>query len=266
MKSPPQFRRERAGDAARGNRGGETQAQSAASADELTMRILLVEDDRATAAAIDLMLRAEGFACETADLGEDGLKISRAHEHDLIILDLDLPDIDGYEVLRRLRDARNRTPVLILSGLSLLDNRIKGLGYGADDFMSKPFDKRELIARIRAIVRRDRGHADSWVTVGRLSLNLDTKTLDIAGKPVHITAKEFGILEIMAARKGQPVSKRSFMMHLYGADSGDEPTTKIIDVFVCKLRKKLMDASSGENYIGTVWGAGYVLRDPASRS
>jgi two-component system cell cycle response regulator CtrA len=262
MKSPPQFPRERA----REPRGGDAQAPSAASADERAMRILLVEDDRATAAAIDLILRAEGFACETADLGEDGLEISRVHEHDLIILDLDLPDIDGYEVLRRLREARNRTPVLILSGLSHLDNRIKGLGYGADDFMSKPFDKRELIARIRAIVRRDRRHPGAWVTVGRLSLNLDTKTLDIAGKPVHITAKEFSILEIMAARKGQPVTKQSFMTHLYGADTRDEPATKIVDVFVCKLRKKLMDASGGENYIGTVWGAGYVLRDPSSGS
>jgi two-component system cell cycle response regulator CtrA len=263
MKSPPQFPRELARDAARENRGGDARAPSA---EELAMRILLVEDDPATAAAIDLMLRAEGFACQMADLGEDGLEISRVCEHDLIILDLNLPDIDGYEVLRRLRDARNRTPVLILSGLSHMDNRIKGLGYGADDFMSKPFDKRELIARIRAIVRRDRGHPESWVTVGRLSLNIDTKTLEIGGKEVHLTAKEFGILEILAARKGQPVSKQSFMTHLYNADGGDEPATKIIDVFICKLRKKLMDASDGENYIGTVWGSGYVLRDPSARS
>jgi two-component system cell cycle response regulator CtrA len=262
MKSPPEFPRARA----REPRGDDAQAPLVAPSDEIAMRILLVEDDRAAAAAIDLILRAEGFTCEIADLGEHGLEISRLHRHDLIILDLDLPDIDGYEVLRRLRDARNRTPVLILSGLSHLDNRIKGLGYGADDFMSKPFDKRELIARIRAIVRRDRGHPGASVTVGRLSLNLDTKTLEIAGKPIHITAKEFGILEILAARKGQPVSKQSFMTHLYGADTRDEPATKIVDVFVCKLRKKLMDASGGENYIGTVWGSGYVLRDPSSPS
>jgi two-component system cell cycle response regulator CtrA len=266
MKSPPRSPRERARHAAGETKGRDGQAPSASSADELAMRVLLVEDDRAAAAAIALILRAERFECETAGLGEAGLQISRLHRHDLIILDLDLPDIDGYEVLRRLRDARNRTPVLILSGLSHLDNRIKGLGYGADDFMSKPFDKRELIARIRAIVRRDRGHPNACVTVGRLSLNLDTKTLEIAGKPVHITAKEFGILEIMAARKGQPVSKQSFMTHLYGADTREEPATKIVDVFVCKLRKKLMDASGGENYIGTVWGSGYVLRDPASPS
>ena len=266
MKSPPRLPRERARDDTSETRARDGRAPSAAPSDEIAMRILLVEDDRAAAAAIDLILRAEGFACEIADLGEHGLEISRLHRHDLIILDLDLPDIDGYEVLRRLRDARNRTPVLILSGLSHLDNRIKGLGYGADDFMSKPFDKRELIARIRAIVRRDRGHPGAWVTVGRLSLNLDTKTLEIAGKPIHITAKEFGILEILAARKGQPVSKQSFMTHLYGADTRDEPATKIVDVFVCKLRKKLMDASGGENYIGTVWGSGYVLRDPSSPS
>jgi two-component system cell cycle response regulator CtrA len=266
MKSPPQVPRERARDAVRETRGRDARAPSAASVDELAMRILLVEDDRATAAAIDLILRVEGFVCETADLGEDGLEISKVHEHDLIILDINLPDIDGYEVLRRLRDARNRTPVLILSGLAHIDNRLTGLGYGADDFMTKPFDKRELIARIHAIVRRDRGHADARVTVGRLSINMDSKTLYIGGKNVHLTAKEFGILEILAARKGQPVSKQSFMTHLYSIDAGDEPATKIIDVFVCKLRKKLMDASGGENYIGTVWGSGYVLRDPSSRS
>jgi two-component system cell cycle response regulator CtrA len=265
MKSPPRSPRERARDAASETKGRDARAPSASSADELAMRVLLVEDDRAQATAIELILRAEGFECETADLGEAGLEISKMREHELIILDLDLPDIDGYQVLRRLRDARNRTPVLILSGLAHIDNRIKGLGYGADDFMTKPFDKRELIARIHAIVRRDRGRGDSRVTVGRLSINMDTKTLEIGGKPVHLTGKEFAIIEMLASRKGQPVSKQSFMMQLYSADAGDEPASKIIDVFMSKLRKKLMDASGGENYIGTIWGSGYVLRDPAAR-
>jgi two-component system, cell cycle response regulator CtrA len=265
MKSPPRSPREHARDAAGETKGRDARAPSGSSADELAMRVLLVEDDRAAAAAIELILRAEGFECETADLGEEGLEISRVREHELVILDLDLPDIDGYEVLRRLRDARNRTPVLILSGLANIDNRIKGLGYGADDFMTKPFDKRELVARIHAIVRRDRGHGEARVTVGRLSINMDTKTVEIGGKPVHLTGKEFAILEMLASRKGQPVSKQSFMTQLYSADTGDEPASKIIDVFMSKLRKKLMDASGGESYIATIWGSGYVLRDPAAR-
>jgi two-component system cell cycle response regulator CtrA len=227
-------------------------------------RVLLVEDDSAMAASIALMLRSAGFACETAALGADGLEIARLDEHDLIVLDLNLPDIDGYEVLRRLRDARIRTPVLILSGLAHIDNRIKGLGFGADDFMSKPFDKRELVARIQAIMRRDRGHGGAKINIGRLSIDVGDKTLEIDGKTVHLTAREFGIIEIMAQRKGQPVSKQSLMTHLYAADSGEEPAPKIIDVFICKLRKKIMDASGGADYIGTIWGTGYVLRDPAA--
>jgi two-component system cell cycle response regulator CtrA len=231
---------------------------------EAGTRVLLVEDDSTMAASIALMLRSAGFACETAALGEDGLEIARLHEHDVIVLDLNLPDIDGYEVLRRLRLARIRTPVLILSGLSHIDNRIKGLGFGADDFMSKPFDKRELVARIQAIMRRDRGHASALIAIGRLSIDVVGKTIEVDGKTVHLTAREFAIVEIMAQRKGQPVSKQSLMTHLYAADSGEEPAPKIIDVFVCKLRKKIMEASGGADFIGTVWGTGYVLRDPAA--
>ena len=232
---------------------------------EAGTRVLLVEDDSMMAASIALMLRAAGFVCETAGLGADGLEIARLHEHDVIVLDLNLPDIDGYEVLRRLRDARIRTPVLILSGLSHIDNRIKGLGFGADDFMSKPFDKRELVARIQAIMRRDRGHAGARITIGRLSIDVGDKTLEVDGKTVHLTAREFAIIEIMAQRKGQPVSKQSLMTHLYAADSGEEPAPKIIDVFVCKLRKKIMEASGGADYIGTIWGTGYVLRNPVAK-
>jgi two-component system, cell cycle response regulator CtrA len=256
MKSPPQFPRERA----REPRGGDVQAPSAASADERAMRILLVEDDRATAAAIDLILRAEGFACEIADLGEDGLEISRVHEHDLIILDLDLPDIDGYEVLRRLRDARVRTPVLIMSGRTGIDSKIKALSVGADDFMTKPFNADELIARIQAVVRRSTGHSQSTIRTGKLVVNIDGRTVAVDGEPLHLTAKEYGVLELLSLRKGVTLGKEMFLNHLYGGL--DEPELKIIDVFICKLRKKLATATGGDHYIETVWGRGYVMRDP----
>src|ERR1700741_5659206 len=118
------------------------------------MRVLLVEDDSATAASIELMLRSESFICDTTDLGEDGLEIGKLYDYDIIILDLMLPDIYGYEVLRRFRAARVTTPILILSGLSGPDQKIKGLGYGSDDYLTKPFNKGELLARIQAIVCR----------------------------------------------------------------------------------------------------------------
>jgi two-component system cell cycle response regulator CtrA len=224
------------------------------------MRVLLVEDDAATAASIELMLRAESFICDTTDLGEDGLEIGKLYDYDIIILDLMLPDIDGYEVLRRLRAARVRTPILILSGLGELDHKIKGLGFGADDFLTKPFDRRELIARIQAIVRRSKGHSESLIRTGKLIVNLDSRVVEVDGQPLHLTGKEYGILELLSLRKGTTLTKEMFLNHLYGGM--DEPELKIIDVFVCKLRKKLSTATNGDNYIETVWGRGYVLRDP----
>jgi two-component system cell cycle response regulator CtrA len=228
------------------------------------MRVLLVEDDAATAASIDLMLRKESFICDTTDLGEDGLEIGKLYDYDIIVLDLMLPDMDGYEVLRRLRAARVRTPVLILSGLGELDHKIKGLGFGADDFLTKPFDRRELIARIQAIVRRSKGHSESTIRTGKLTVNVDARTVTVGDHPLHLTAKEYGILELLSLRKNTTLTKEMFLNHLYGGM--DEPELKIIDVFVCKLRKKLSQATGGDNYIETVWGRGYVLRDPVDSS
>src|SRR4051795_2152901 len=174
-------------------------------------------------------------------------------------LDLMLPDIDGYEVLRRLRAARVHTPILILSGLAELDHKLKGLGFGADAFLTKPFDRRELLARIQAIVRRSKGHAASEIRTGKLTVSLDNRTVTALERPLHLTAKEYGILELLSLRKGMTLTKEMFLNHLYGGM--DEPDMKIIDVFICKLRKKLAQATGGDHYIETVWGRGYVLRD-----
>ncbi len=224
------------------------------------MRVLLVEDDTTTAQSIELMLKSAGMVTDTTELGEDGLEISRLYDYDIIILDLMLPDIDGYEFLRRLRSARTETPVLILSGLGESEQKVKGLGTGADDYLTKPFNKDELIARIQAIVRRSKGHAQSIISTGKLAVNLDTHTVEVESKPLHLTTKEYGILELLSLRKGTTLTKEVFLNHLYGGM--DEPELKIIDVFVCKLRKKLSNATGGANYIETVWGRGYVLRDP----
>jgi two-component system, cell cycle response regulator CtrA len=226
------------------------------------MRALLVEDDQTTARSIELILKSESIVVDTTDLGEDGLEIGQLYDYDIIILDLMLPDMDGYEVLRRLREAKVETPILILSGLAELDHKIKGLGFGADDYLTKPFDRRELVARIQAIVRRSKGHASSVITAGQLSVDMSERTITVDGNSVHLTGKEFGVLELLALRKGTTLTKEMFLNHLYGGI--DEPELKIIDVFICKLRKKLANASGGENYITTVWGRGYVLRDPES--
>jgi len=224
------------------------------------MRVLLVEDDPTTAQSLQMMLESEGMVVDATDLGEDGLEIGKLYDYDIIILDLMLPDINGIEVLRRLRDARVETPVLILSGLTDGDNKVKGLGTGADDYLTKPFDKAELMARIQAIVRRSKGHAQSLIRTGKLTVNLDAHTVEVEGQPIHLTGKEYGILELLSLRKGTTLTKEMFLNHLYGGM--DEPELKIIDVFICKLRKKLTNATDGENYIETIWGRGYVLRDP----
>ncbi|WP_420565059.1 response regulator transcription factor CtrA [Thalassobaculum sp.] len=224
------------------------------------MRILLVEDEDAVARSIELMLSAEGWVVDRAEAGEDGLEIGKLYDYDIILLDLMLPDMDGYDVLKRLRQARVKTPILILSGLSELDAKIKGLGYGADDYVTKPFDRRELVARIQAIVRRSMGHSESIISTGKLQVNLDSRSVDVEGQPLHLTGKEYGILELLSLRKGTTLTKEMFLNHLY--NGMDEPELKIIDVFICKLRKKLSNATGGDNYIETVWGRGYVLRDP----
>jgi two-component system cell cycle response regulator CtrA len=220
------------------------------------MRVLLIEDDSATAKAIELMLKSEGYVCDSTDLGEDGLDIGKIYDYDLIILDLMLPDIDGLEVLRRMRTAKVRTPILILSGLSQSDDKVKALTAGADDYLTKPFDKEELVARIQAIVRRSSGHSDAIIRTGGLSINLNTQTVTLGGQQIHLTGREYSILELLALRKGGTLTKDMIMSHLYGGM--DEPEIKIIDVFVCKLRKKLTSAG-GESYIETVWGRGYFM-------
>jgi len=224
------------------------------------MRVLLIEDDSAMAKSIELMLSGEGFNIYTTDLGEEGLDLGKLYDYDIIVLDLNLPDMHGYDVLKKLRLSKIETPILILSGMAEPDDKVKGLGFGADDYMTKPFDKRELVARIHAIVRRSKGHAQSVIRTGKLTVNLDTRTVEVEGQRLHLTGKEYAMLELLSLRKGTTLTKEMFLNHLYGGM--DEPELKIIDVFICKLRKKLSNATGGEHYIETVWGRGYVLRDP----
>src|SRR4026208_588529 len=226
------------------------------------MRVLLIEDDSATAQSIELMLKSENFNVYTTDLGEEGVDLGKLYDYDIIMLDLNLPDMSGFEVLRSLRVSKVKTPILILSGLAGIEDKVRGLGFGADDYMTKPFHKDELVARIHAVVRRSKGHAQSVIKTGDIVVNLDAKTVEVGGMRVHLTGKEYQMLELLSLRKGTTLTKEMFLNHLYGGMG--EPGHKRIDVLIWKLRKKLANATGGRNHIETGWGRGYVLREGAA--
>jgi len=227
------------------------------------MRILLVEDDILVARGVTMMLKPSNAVVDQTDTGEEALELARHYDYDIVILDLMLPDMEGYEVLRRLRAGRIDIPVLILSGLSRPQAKVKGLSLGADDFITKPFDKDEFLARIQAIVRRSKGFSHPSIIVGPIKLLLDSREVTVDGTELHLTGKEHSILELLMLRKGVVLTKEMFLNHLYGGM--DEPEAKIIDVFICKLRKKLTGYGAGD-LIVTVWGRGYMMRDPAMKT
>jgi two-component system cell cycle response regulator CtrA len=228
------------------------------------VRVLLIEDDMPTVMGIEEVLKKEGITVDSTGFGQYGLEVGKVYDYDAIILDLMLPDIEGTEVIKRLRAATVLTPVIVLSGLSGCKDKVTCLDCGADDYVTKPFDPTELVSRVQAVVRRSKGHAASVIKIGRLTVNLQTRAVDVDGVELHLTGKEYAILELLCLRKGTILTKDMFLNHLYGGI--DEPELKIIDVFVCKVRKKLMDALGGENYIETVWGRGYSIKDIESQS
>lgn len=221
------------------------------------MRVLLVEDDAAVAQSIEMMLKSESFNVYVTDEGADGVDLAKMYDYDIVLQDLNLPDMSGFDCIKQIRAAKIRTPILIISGLHGIEDKVRGLALGADDYLTKPFHKDELVARIHAIVRRSRGHAANRVTVGNVTINFDTKRVEVNGQDVALTGKEYSMLELLVLRRGVTVTKEMFLNHMYGGM--DEPDVKIIDVFICKLRKKLPP-----NTIGTVWGRGYYLAEPPS--
>jgi two-component system, cell cycle response regulator CtrA len=222
------------------------------------MRVLLVEDDLTAAHGLSLILKRSGTIVEHAATGEEAIGLTRHYEYDIVLLDLMLPDVEGYEVVRRMRTLRNDTPVLILSGLSRPQAKVKGLSLGADDFITKPFNTSELIARVQAITRRRKGYSQPAVQLGGIELNLDSRQVTVNGREVRLTSKEYSILELLVLRKGKLLTKDAFLNHLYNGT--DEPERQIIDLYMCRLRKKLAVAGA-DNLIDTVWGHGYLLRD-----
>ena len=226
------------------------------------MRVLIAAGDVFMGARIRVMLAKENLLCDATDLARDSLLLDRLYDYDIILLHLRVSDIEGYKLLQQLRAARVRTPIFILSDRGDLDQKVKFLRFGADDFMTRPFDRRELIARILAIVRRSKGHCESTIRTGKLAVNLDTRVVSVGDVPVHLTPKEYGILELLSLRKGTILAKGMFLDHLYGGM--DEPQPKMVDILVCTLRKKLAQATGGSHYIETVRGCGYVLRELAT--
>jgi len=235
------------------------QIQFLTSAEGRAVRVLLVEDDRQTAEGTMLVLRASRAAVDIAETGEEALDLLQHYEYDIVVLDVMLPDMQGYDVLRAMRSRRINVPVLVLSGIGGAEARVKALGLGADDFITKPIDAQELIARVHAIVRRAHGFSQQILRLGELELNQDTHEVLVAGHPVGLSTKEYGTLELLLLRQGRAVRKEAFLGHLYGGPN--EPGARIIDVFVCHLRKKLADAGVAE-LISTVTGYGYVIRPP----
>ncbi|MDR0640515.1 MAG: response regulator transcription factor [Holosporales bacterium] len=223
------------------------------------MRLLVVEDEANIARRIEAACSSDGLSCHLVETGTDALGMLKFYDYEAVILDLMLPDIDGIEILSRIRSIKNMTPVIILSGLSSTEDKVKCLTMGADDYLTKPFSKVELLARIYAVIRRTSGHSSSVINIGPMEVDLKQRCVKIYGNEMPLTSKEYAILELMALKKGAVLPKETFLNHIYGGM--DEPELKIIDVFVCKLRKKIADLTGGMNFIETVWGRGYTLRD-----
>lgn len=227
------------------------------------MRILLIEDDLVIADAMQLMLSAEGFEVDTANLAEDGLIMAESDDYDIILLDLGLPDMPGHEVLARLRGSCVETPVMIVSASRDLDSKVRAFGRGADDYLTKPFSNAELVARIHAVTRRFREPVDEVIRLGSLLIDPTSNTVSIGDVPIHLSPKEYAVIEVLARHRGRPVSAVALLSHLH--DGIDQPSPKTITVFICHLRAKLALASNGETWIRTERGSGYVLAPPADR-
>lgn len=215
------------------------------------MRILLVEDEPDLRSGLARALRDEGYAVDSADNGEDGLFNAESTDYDAIILDVMMPGLDGWQVLSRLRKSRS-TPVLMLTARDQSRDRVRGLDSGADDYVVKPFDLPELLARLRAIIRRSAGKTSNLIEIGKVTVDTAARKIALGGKPVELTAREYSLVEFMALHRGEVVTRTQLYEHLF--DENDNSLSNLLDVHVSNVRKKL-----GQEFITTRRGHGYCI-------
>jgi two-component system OmpR family response regulator len=225
---------------------------------EQALRILVVEDDKTIASFVTKGLRQAGFAVDHVGNGEDGLELARAEPYDVAVVDIMLPRLDGLALIEQLRRHKVMTPVIVLSARRSVDDRVKGLHSGSDDYLTKPFAFTELLARIQALLRRTSPTAEpTRLTVGELALDLLTREVTRSGKTLELQSREFSLLEYLMRNSGRPVSKTMILQHVWELDF--DPQTNVVEVLVSRLRTKV-DAEFPEKMIHTVRGVGYVLR------
>jgi two-component system OmpR family response regulator len=210
------------------------------------MRVLVVEDELELLSIIARALRENGYAVDEASDGEDGLYKAQTWSYDAIVLDLMLPGLNGWEILRRLR-ASHKTPVLILSARDTVADRVEGLDLGADDYLTKPFAISELLARVQALIRRSAGQAAPQIDVGGIVINLRTRSVTQDGVPVELTAREFAILELLALQRGEVVTRTRIYEHIF--DENDDTLSNLVEVHVSNIRKDFIKTRRGQGYI-----------------
>lgn len=231
------------------------------------MRVLVVDDDADTALYLSNLLKQKNFVTEVVHNGYDALHSLKSISYDVVLLDIDLPYINGREVLQKIRKLNINIPVIIISALASVKEKVNVFAFGADDYITKPFDSREFLARIEAVNRRAIGVSSSVVSCGNLKIDITNQIAYVDDNNLTLTKKEYIILELLITRKNSLICKESFLDHLYSS-ACDEPNMKIIDVFICKLRKKIIAASKNDQdipNIQTVWGRGYVMSYQSSQ-
>ena len=221
------------------------------------MRVLLVEDHKPLRRALKQGLEEEGFAVDAAADGEEGDFKARTAEYDVIILDLMLPKIDGLTLLQKWRHEGVKTHILVLTARAGIEDKVKGLDLGADDYLTKPFELEELIARLRALIRRNHQVKDPLVRIFDLEIDTAARAVKRGGQTIHLTPREFALLEFLAFHRGKVVTRSMIWEHLY--DEQDENTSNVVDVYIRYLRNKI-DKGFEPPLIQTRWGEGYLLR------